>query len=95
MKLEYRKLSDSEATEALAAAPGWSIEGDKLTRTFTFDLYKGGVEFASAVGSAADQLDHHPDILIGYKKVTVSVNTHDVGGLSPYDFELARRIDSL
>lgn len=95
MKLEYRKLSESEAQEALGSLHGWSIEDGKLTRTYTFDRYKGGVEFAVGVGSAADVLDHHPDILIGYKKVTVSVNTHDVGGLSPYDFELARRVDAL
>ena len=93
--LAYVKLSDSEVSERLEGLNGWSAEGGRISKTFAFSTYKDGVVFASAVAFAADKLNHHPDILIGYAKVTVSVNTHDVGGLSPYDFELARRIDAL
>ena len=95
MELAYRKLDDSEATDALATVPGWSIDNGKLTRNFNFESYKDGVVFATAVGHVADKLNHHPDMHIGYGKVSVSVNTHDVGGLSPYDFELAKRINNL
>ncbi len=95
MELAYRKLEDTEANAALAHTPGWTIEDGKLIKNFKFETYKDGVVFAAAVGHIADKLNHHPDILIGYAKVAVSVNTHDVGGLSPYDFELAKRIDSL
>lgn len=95
MELAYRKLDESEANTALASTPGWAIEDGKLTKSFKFETYKDGVVFSSAVGFVADKLNHHPDILVGYAKVNVSVNTHDVGGLSPYDFELAKRIDAL
>lgn len=95
MELAYRKLDESEIKEALASVPDWSIEDGKLTKQFKFETYKDGVVFASAVGFVADKLNHHPDIALGYAKVGISVNTHDVGGISPYDFELARRIDSL
>ena len=95
MELAYRKLDDSEAQNALSQLNGWAIDNGKLGKSFAFDTYKDGIVFASAVGFLADKLNHHPDLAVGYAKVSVSVNTHDVGGLSPYDFELARRIDSL
>lgn len=93
--LEYRKLEGKEIEEGLANLPQWKIQDGKLTRTFDFPAYQEGLVFASACGFVADKLNHHPDLLIGYGKVTVAVNTHDVGGISPYDFELARRIDTL
>lgn len=95
IELAYRKLTDTETASELGTAPKWALEGDVLTRTFEFKTYKDGVVFAAAVGFVADKLDHHPDISLGYGKVKVAVNTHSVGGISPYDFELARRIDAL
>ncbi len=95
MKLEYRKLSPEEAAAALADAPGWQIEDGKVTRTFEFKEYLAAKPFAAAVMESAEALNHHPDILIGWCKVRVSVNTHDVKGISPYDFELARQVSKL
>ena len=95
MELAHRLLSKDEIESAMKTVSGWEIKGDLLTKSFTFKTYKDGVVFASAAGYLADKLDHHPDITVGYAKVQISVNTHSVGGLSPYDFELARRIDSL
>ena len=95
MKLEYRLLSEDEVKDGLKSVPGWAVESGLLTRTFEFKTYKDGVVFATAVAYIADKLDHHPDITLGYAKVKVAVNTHSVGGISPYDFELARRIAAL
>lgn len=95
MKLEYRKLEEEEVQAELSAIPEWSVEEGRLSRTFTFPAYKDGVVFASAVGHLADRLDHHPDLLVTYGEVRVAVNTHAVDGLSPYDFELARRIEAI
>ena len=95
IELAYKKLDDTQISEALKGVSGWSVSDGKLTKQFKFETYKDGVVFASAVGFLADKLNHHPDVLTGYAKVTVSVNTHDVGGISPYDFELAKRIDAL
>lgn len=93
--LAYIKLGDDDVAERLKTLIDWSVSDGKLTKTYAFATYKDGIVFASAVGYLADKMNHHPDVTIGYGKVTVSVNTHDVGGLSPYDFELAHRIDAL
>ena len=93
--MERRKLSDVEIAERLTANQGWSVEEGKVTKTFEFKSYASGVVFAAAVGNEADKMDHHPDLTIGYQKVRVAVNTHDVDGISPLDFELARRVDLL
>ena len=95
MELEYRKLSQDELETELQTVPGWSLENEKLARQFEFKTYKDGLVFGVAVGHVADKLNHHPDLEIGYGTVRVSVSTHDVGGISPYDFELARRVEIL
>lgn len=94
-ELAYVKLTDDQVAQEIQNVQGWSVEEGQLAKRFEFKTYKDGIVFASAVGYVADRLNHHPDITIGYAKVRVAVNTHDVGGLSPYDFELARRIDAL
>jgi 4a-hydroxytetrahydrobiopterin dehydratase len=95
VELAYRKLGDDEVRRGLDSLSGWAENEGQITKTFEFKTYKDGVVFAAAVGHVADALNHHPDIFIGYGKVRISVNTHDVGGLSPYDFELARRTEAL
>ena len=95
MELAHVKLDDAQISEALKGTDGWSLQDGMLTKTFAFKTYKDGVVFAAAVGYVADKLDHHPDVLTTFGKVTVSVNSHDVKGISPYDFELAKRIDAL
>ena len=94
-ELAYVKLTDDEIQSRLTALSGWNVENGQLTKTYQFDAYQKGLVFATAVGFLADTLNHHPDLLVTYGKVKVSVNTHDVGGLSPYDFELARRINAI
>ena len=94
-ELRYVKLSDEEVAAGLEGAHGWAVDEGLLTRTFAFPNYLAGVDFAANVGRAAEALNHHPDILITWRKVRIAVNTHDVGGISPYDFELARRVDQL
>jgi 4a-hydroxytetrahydrobiopterin dehydratase len=93
--LAYRKLTPEELESCLATLPGWSVENGQITKQFEFKSYASGLAFACAAGFVADKLDHHPDLYIGYLKVRVSMNTHDVGGLSPYDLELARNIEAI
>ena len=94
-EFRYVKLSDEEVSNGLEGVPGWAVEDGQLTKMFAFPSYLAGVDFAANVGRAAETLNHHPDILITWRKVRIAVNTHDVGGISPYDFELARRVDQL
>ena len=93
--LSYEKLSSEQIAAEAVTVPGWRVDV-ALVRDYQFESYKDGLVFAVAVGQIADALNHHPDLLIGYQKVTVSMVTHDAGGgLTAYDFELARRIDRL
>ena len=94
-ELKYVKLSDEEISSELEKVSGWEIVDGQLSKTFSFPTYLAGVDFAANVGQTAEAPNHHPDILVKWCKVRVSVNTHDVGGISPYDFELARRVDAL
>jgi 4a-hydroxytetrahydrobiopterin dehydratase len=89
------KLDQQQIEENLKVVVGWKVHEGKLTKTFEFASYASGVLFASAVAQQADQMDHHPDLAITYQKVTVAVNTHDVGGISHRDFDLARVADGL
>jgi len=88
-------LSETQIADGLTGLPGWSFDGKQIVKEFAFDSYASGVMFASAVGQLADRMDHHPDLFIGYRKVKVGLNTHDVNGVSELDFELAARIAQL
>lgn len=92
--LSYDKLDAQAIAAALNGLRGWSVEDGALTKLYEFDCYPGGVLFAVGCARLAESLNHHPDLLIGYRKVRVLLRTHDAGGgLTAYDFELARRID--
>lgn len=94
--LSYDKLSDDAIAEEIKSVDGWSVIDGALTKEFSFENYKDGLVFGVAAGYTADELNHHPDLFIGYGKVRVSLVTHDAGGgLTSYDFEYARRVDRL
>ncbi len=93
--MERRKLESAEIESNLAGMNGWSLADGQIKKEYSFDTYKAGLVFAVAVGHFADRMDHHPDLFIGYQKVKVGLNTHDLGGISTYDFALARQIETL
>ncbi|HEY7412490.1 MAG TPA: 4a-hydroxytetrahydrobiopterin dehydratase [Vicinamibacteria bacterium] len=88
-------LDDAAITQRLAALPEWKRDGAWIRRTWTFPSFTDGIAFANRVAEAAEKADHHPDILIEYKKVTLSLTSHDSGGLTDRDFRLAARLDAL
>ena len=91
-----RALNEAEIRAGLAALDGWSREGDALLKRFKFDSYLAGLAFASAVGVIAEGLNHHPDMQIGWRSVSVSFTTHEAGNaLSDKDFAAARAVDAL
>jgi 4a-hydroxytetrahydrobiopterin dehydratase len=94
-ELAYRLLTSAEIDEAYDTLPGWKFENNVMSKEFSFETYGDGVEFSRKVADTADRMDHHPDIHLTYKKVRISMWTHTVGGLSPFDLELARRIEAL
>ncbi len=88
-------LSSSEAQSRLAALPGWQIEGRELVRTFQFKDFRAALHFVNQVGELAEAAGHHPDIDIRYNRVRLALVTHDAGGLTAKDFDLAARATTL
>jgi 4a-hydroxytetrahydrobiopterin dehydratase len=79
-------LSQDEARNRLQTLPGWELSGDAIRRQFTFKDFTEAVAFVVRLGFAAEAVDHHPDILINYKRVTLTYSTHSAGGLTEKDF---------
>ena len=88
------KLSQENIEARLLDCPEWSLNGDALTRTFGFDDFQGAMAFVNRIAELAEEHQHHPDIMIRYNKVTLTVSTHDAGGLTAKDFALARETDA-
>ncbi len=88
------RLTDQDARTRLAALTGWEIAGDRLRKRYAFDSFGSAVAFVNRVAGLAEAADHHPDILIEYRHVTLTLTTHDSGGLTARDFSLAARIDA-
>jgi len=88
------RLSDQDARTRLAALTGWEIDGDRLRKRYAFDSFRVGGGLREPVAGLAEAADHHPDILVEYRHVTLTLTTHDSGGLTARDFSLAARIDA-
>ena len=89
------KLSESELAAALAELPGWSIEAGKLHRELSFASFVEAFGFMSSAALVAERLDHHPEWFNVYNRVVVDLTTHDAGGLTSLDLQLARRMNEL
>ena len=86
-------LSDIAIQRELGGLTGWSRRGDALTRTYQFRNFVDAMEFVNRVASLAEGANHHPDIDIRYSKVTLTLSTHDAGGITANDLGLAKAID--
>ncbi len=90
-----KKLSPAEIKSALATVPDWKKKGSLIARTYEFADFVAAIKFVNAVAKAAEKANHHPDIDIRWNKVTLAFTTHDAGGLTENDFELAGKSDNL
>jgi 4a-hydroxytetrahydrobiopterin dehydratase len=88
-------LSDADVAAALAELPGWARQGDEITKTYELASFPAAVSFVVQVGFAAEKADHHPDLDVRWRRVRVALTTHDAGGLTQRDVDLARRIEQL
>ena len=89
------KLSDEAVEAALGELVDWSRSGDAIQRTFAFGGFKAAIDFVGRVAERAEEVQHHPDILIRFSKVTLTLSTHDANGLSQRDVDFARDCDRL
>ena len=88
-------LSPEEAQSRLAGLAGWKIEAGELVKTFTFKDFVASLRFVNRVGELAEKAGHHPDIDIRYNRVRLALSTHDAGGLTQKDFDLAAQAQKL
>jgi 4a-hydroxytetrahydrobiopterin dehydratase len=89
------KLADADVIQRLAALPGWTLKAGKLHRELTFADFTQAFGFMTDVAREADALDHHPEWFNVYNRVVIDLATHDAGGITTLDFELARRAEDL
>jgi 4a-hydroxytetrahydrobiopterin dehydratase len=87
------RLSELEIAKGLSELRGWSLEGTAIKKQFTFAGFPEAVAFVDRLAPGAESADHHPDILINYKRVTLTYSTHSEGGLTQKDFDGAAMAD--
>ncbi len=91
-----KKYSNQEVSELLAKKlAGWSLEKGRIYREFEFKNFAEAFSFMTAVALEADKMDHHPDWCNAYNKVSITLATHSVNGITQKDFDLADKIDSI
>ncbi|MFF4755855.1 4a-hydroxytetrahydrobiopterin dehydratase [Streptomyces sp. NPDC002514] len=89
-------LSQQEIEGRLAELPGWALDEDRITRTYRLGSHFAAAAMVVHIARVQEELDHHSDLTLGYHSVSLSVNTHSVGGaVTELDFELARRVADL
>ncbi|MDG2410863.1 MAG: 4a-hydroxytetrahydrobiopterin dehydratase [Halioglobus sp.] len=89
------KLSQEALTARLAQLPGWTLQGDKLSRQFSFTDFIEAFGFMSRIALLAEKMNHHPEWSNVYNRVAINLTTHDAGGISNRDFQLAESINQL
>ena len=89
------KLNEAAIQKALESAKGWALDGNAIRRQFTLPSFPDAIAFVTRLAFDAEAADHHPDILINYKRVTLTYSTHSEGGLTEKDFDGARKADAL
>jgi 4a-hydroxytetrahydrobiopterin dehydratase len=88
-------LLEEEIAQQLLQTPQWRRQEKEIQRKFKFHNFVESMKFVNQVAELAEKIDHHPDILIQWNRVTLTLSTHSAGGLTVLDFELAKRIDAL
>lgn len=93
--MERRKLSEDEVKTGLSGLSGWQSADNKLHKRFEFNNFAKALAFVNKVGEIAERHDHHPDITFGWGYAEVYTTTHDRGGITDFDFALAKEIDAI
>jgi 4a-hydroxytetrahydrobiopterin dehydratase len=86
-------LNSSQIARAMLKLPQWKKAGKSISRTYVFRDFPAAIRLVSKIAELAEKVNHHPDIDIRWNKVTLSLTTHDTGGLTARDFKLARKFD--
>ena len=95
MQEDYRKLPENEIVQEMKKLDGWKVAKGKINKSFEFDDFVQAFGFMTRVAMEAEKMNHHPEWFNVYNKVTIDLVTHDVSGISNYDFMLAKTIDRI
>jgi 4a-hydroxytetrahydrobiopterin dehydratase len=90
-----KKLTNSEIETHLESVTGWAVEDGKLHKQFQFESFVEAFGFMTSLALIAESMNHHPEWFNVYNRVTIDLMTHDVGGISDLDFQLAKEADKL
>lgn len=93
--MERKKLEKHEVQAGLTSLSGWRSKDGKLCKKFEFADFAASLAFVNSVGTLAEAADHHPDIKLGWGYAELEITTHDRGGITDFDFALARQIERL
>jgi 4a-hydroxytetrahydrobiopterin dehydratase len=93
--MERKKLTDKDIGERLSSLPGWEHSDGKLRREVATGNFMNGLKLVNKIAEVAEKMNHHPDVLLTYPRVVVEIFTHDVGGVTEFDFALAEKISAL
>ena len=88
-------LNPAEIQVALQSLPGWENRGDSIARVFQFPDFVGAMVFVNKIAAAAEGANHHPDILVNYNKVTLTLVSHDSGGVTQRDIRMGGKINEV
>jgi 4a-hydroxytetrahydrobiopterin dehydratase len=88
-----RALSKLEVLDKLKNLEGWKLEGDSISKKYELPSFPEAMKLVNKVAELAERADHHPDIFINYRRVTLSLSTHSEGGITQKDLDLADQID--
>ena len=84
-------IANADAVRILKDLPGWALRTGRIEKEFRFKSYLAGLQFAYSIGKIAEEEDHHPDMLVGWRRVRLTFSTHSIKGLSQNDFIMAAR----
>ena len=88
-------LSETQIETSLAELENWQYGNKKINKVFAFDSYMESIDFINSVAQKAEEVNHHPDLTVGYCKINIEITSHDLGGVTTGCVDLAKSIDSI
>jgi|TARA_B100001964_G_scaffold40319_1_gene44118 4a-hydroxytetrahydrobiopterin dehydratase len=88
-------LSNEEINSALVSLDGWVYLDNQISKSVSFDTYLNGIEFVNSLAKIAEEMNHHPDLKVGWCQVEVLFTSHDLGGVTTQCIEMAKMVDSI
>ncbi|MDP6878328.1 MAG: 4a-hydroxytetrahydrobiopterin dehydratase [Candidatus Marinimicrobia bacterium] len=88
-------LNSKQINDELNNMDGWVFENNRITKSYHFDSYMGGIKFVNILAEKAEEVNHHPDLVVGWCEVSVSFTSHDQGGVTSACIEMAKTVEKL